>query len=175
MIQSRVWGILVAAICLLGIIISVAVWIIQRRKTVTSNDVEKHIDQTIIPSQSPTTIEDESVVPENNNKEATLYGQQFAVVETSQTILSPPPRERKESNNSITLQYEVIPQKARDVFSLSPHPEVDSTATPSSFSSSRRTITPFQGSTAAASPGWRGPTPPWTHNASPHQSITNRQ
>lgn len=178
MIQSWTWGILAAGICLVGIITAITIWIIKRKKRMASNDVEKNNEQIIIPSESPTTIEDESIVTENNNKEATLYGQQFAVVETSQTVLSPPPRERKESNNSITFsQQDVTPQKIRDVFSLSPHPEVDSTGTPNSITSSRRTVTPFGGYTNnnTAAPSWRGPTPPWTHNTSPHQSITNRQ
>lgn len=172
-IQSWVWGILAAVVCLLVIIILIVTLIVKRKKVVTSNDVEKNNEQIIIPSQSPTTIEDEAIIIENNNKDATLYGQQFAVVEISQTVLSPPPRERKGSNNSITLtQQEVNPQKARDVFSLSPHQEIE--PAPNSISSSRRTITPFQGNTTPINQGWRGPTPPWTHSSTPRQSLNNK-
>lgn len=181
-VQSWVWGILAAALCLIILIVLIIIKIIsKRKKRLTSNDdVEKNNEQ--IPSQSSTAIADESIIVtennnnnSNNNKNTALYGQQFAVVDTLHTVLSPPPRERKESNTSISLVHpELTPQKAREVFSLSPHQEVESIATPTSFSSSRRTITPFQGNTAPINPGWRGPTPPWTHSSSPRQSFNNK-
>jgi hypothetical protein len=149
----------------------------KHRNRTTKNDPEKNNN---IPSPTSTTVieDEENSIQENimtTKDKGDAYGQQFAVVTPAQTELSPPRRERKDSQNNKPLVQAIIEQehqkKIRSVFSLSPFQENGSSiqTTPeshfhshSSSSESSRTLTPFQGHTPTLNQIWRGPTPPWT-------------
>ncbi|KAI8054817.1 hypothetical protein BDF21DRAFT_403901 [Thamnidium elegans] len=125
----------------------------KRTQTLNKDDEEKPD----VPVPLPTTPFDPKTIRSQDTMQ--LYGQQFALVEPSQTALSPPPqREPKTCTLSdIAPPPDSLP-KNRGVFSLSPHQETDD-STIQDNSSTTRTITPFQGTT-----DWRGPTPPWTQH-----------
>ncbi|KAI9350405.1 hypothetical protein BD770DRAFT_413052 [Pilaira anomala] len=166
MLPSWVW--IIVAIALLFLLL-ISSYIVYRKKKTNKKpkDIEKQ-QEVYIHSPTPTTIE-QTVKPEQEDRTSILYGQQFVVVEPSQTALSPPPqqRERKISTTTTILQQDenegtIEPQKSRGVFSLSPpHEETDSIQDTSNCSTTTRTITPCHTINTSS---WRGPTPPWTQS-----------
>lgn len=184
------WVLIALGVCLFVFINAVVIWMIRRRKNKeiasTVNDEERNV-----PSPTSTTIIAEDIQEDmmTTKDKGDAYGQHFAVVTPAQTALSPPRRERKDSNtnnSNKSLVQSVVEQehqkKVRSVFSLSPFQEDSNSiqTTPeshfnsnSSSSELSRTFTPFQGHTPTINQMWRGPTPPWTQQHSPRQTPSH--
>ncbi|KAI9257845.1 hypothetical protein EDC94DRAFT_614382 [Helicostylum pulchrum] len=173
MIPSWVWAIVAIIVCVLLAVLAFVIYKKKRTQTLNKDEEEK--------PDVPVPLHTAPFDPKSIRSQDTmqLYGQQFALVEPSQTALSPPPQ--RESKVCTLLSPPPLPSqiepytcslsdiahppsrtdslpKNRAVFSLSPHQETDD-ATIQDNSSITRTITPFQGTT-----DWRGPTPPWTQH-----------
>ncbi|GAA5814348.1 hypothetical protein MFLAVUS_007842 [Mucor flavus] len=168
MVPSWVWAIVAIILCLLLAILIYTIYKKKRTRTLNKDEEEKRD----VPVPLQTTPFDPKSIRSQDTMQ--LYGQQFALVEPSQTALSPPPQREPKTCALLSPQLPLEPKtctlsdiatspidslpKNRGVFSLSPHQDTDD-STIQDNSSTTRTITPFQGTT-----DWRGPTPPWTQH-----------
>lgn len=168
MVPSWVWAIVAIILCLLLAILTVTIY--RKRLTPTLNKDEEEKRDVPVPPQT-TPFDPKSIRSQDTMQ---LYGQRFALVEPSQTVLSPPPQREPKACAVLSHQLLLEPKTCtlsdiaaptidslpmnRGVFSLSPYQETDD-STIQDTSSTTRTITPFQGTT-----DWRGPTPPWTQH-----------
>jgi hypothetical protein len=203
-LQSWQWGLIAFGIILFIISITVIIWAIKRSSNNTaSNDEENKSDAETISPASIKINESISITTNKGNQEQQqggLYeegrGQQFTEVVTA---LSPPKRDRKESNNATAVPLTTLTEKVqqdeeeeeqeldlgnmRGLFSLSPaaYEQASNNSTPHSSinlnslngSNHSRTNTPFQGhTTPAISSIWRGPTPPWTQYSPRQKSLS---
>lgn len=151
------WKIAVISICAaIFILINAGVMCYFFRKSKEQQQQEKKQDlKTTFDVEKQEKIHDDTGIEKDQMEK---YGQQFAIVTSAQTVLSPP----RHPNTSYTYQPVPVPEQCQlKVFSLSPLHQLPNDPITTTDSSSLRTITPFQ-PTVTTPDTWRGPTPLFT-------------